>query len=402
MSAYQERLCTIKKGMTIDMTQKLYDSDAYLTAFSAEVLACWEDNQHYRVILDRTAFFPEQGGQYADTGMLGDAKVLDAQLSEGAITHICDRYLAPHTHITGIIDWEKRYDRMQNHSGEHLVSGLIHTIYNFDNVGFHLGDEDMTLDINGVLTREQLSEIEEAANEAVWKNLPVMIDYPDTDTLASLSYRSKLELTENVRIVTFPGYDVCACCAPHVHATGEIGLIKILDAIHYKGGMRIHVRCGKRALYDYRTRYENTAAIAVALHGKQEETAADVARLLSQLSSVRSELSTLKKDLLAMKTETIAQTDGNLCFIEAMADISSLRSIVNAGAEKCGGICAAFSGNDREGYLFVIGSKNIPLRARAKEITAALSGRGGGTDLMISGSVSAPAAVIRAYIESFR
>lgn len=383
------------------MTEKLYDADAYLTAFSAEVLACWEDNKRYRVILDQTAFFPEQGGQYADTGTLGDAKVLDVQISDGEITHFCDRYLPPHTKVVGMLDWDKRYDRMQNHSGEHLISGLIHTRYGYDNVGFHLGDEDMTLDINGVLTREQLLEIELAANEAVWKNLPVMIEYPDAETLASLSYRSKLELTENVRIVTFPGYDVCACCAPHVHATGEIGMIKILEAIHYKGGMRVHVRCGRRALSDYNVRNENVVSIANALHVKTEESASAVARLMAQLDKQKSEIHTLQRELLALKTAELSYTDGNLCFIEEGADIAALRSMVNAGMEKCGGVCAAFSGNDKDGYLFVLGAKNVPLRARAKEITSALSGRGGGTDQMISGSVSACAEVIRGYIEKF-
>lgn len=384
------------------MTEAIFSRDSYAACFEAAVLACWEENGLYRVILDRTAFFPEQGGQYADTGTLGGAQVLDVQVKDGIITHFTDKPLGLHERVTGIIDWDKRYSRMQNHTGEHLISGIIHKKYGYDNVGFHLNDTELTLDVNGPLTREQLMEVEDEANDAVYRNLPVMISFPEPEQLASMDYRSKLELTENVRIVTVPGVDVCACCAPHVRTTGEIGIIKILDAIHYKGGMRVTVKCGSRALRDYRELYDMTSAAANTLHIRREELGEGVDRLLAQITALKNELHTAQRDLLSIRTASMPFTEGNLCFMESAADIATLRALVNAGTEKCSGICAAFSGSDGEGYLFVIGARNVPLRSRAKEITAALSGRGGGTDQMISGTVTAKEETIRAYIEAFQ
>ena len=226
------------------MTKKLYDLDSHRRDFTAAVLRCDADGERYAVVLDQTLFFPEGGGQPADTGVLGGARVLDVQITQEAIVHYTDAPLTPGAQVRGEIDWPQRFRRMQGHSGEHIISGLIHSEYGLDNVGFHLGQDTITMDYNGELTWPQLMHIEQLANEAVYRNVPIRTEYPSAERLAQMTYRSKLDLTEDVRIVTVEGYDVCACCAPHVSCTGEIGAIKFTSVMRHRGGIRVTILCG--------------------------------------------------------------------------------------------------------------------------------------------------------------
>ena len=384
------------------MTNLLYNKSSYIKEFSASVLTCEPtDDGRYAVTLDRTAFFPEQGGQYADRGTIGGAEVLDVQLCGGEVIHKVSAPLAVGMTVDGILDWDTRFDRMQNHTGEHIVSGILHAMFGYDNVGFHLGDEVKTLDTSGELTAEQIAAVERRANRAVYENKTVEVTYPDASALENMEYRAKLELTENVRIVTIPGWDVCACCAPHVAMTGEVGMIKIIDAIRWKGGMRLTLVCGSRALADYCMRKNELSRISVALSAKAEETYEAFCRVQNTLTEQKAEIVRLRRALLEYQLSAVEATDGNLCLFLDDADNDALRAAVNACVDKCGGLCGVFTGSDADGYRFVIGAKNIPLRARAKEITAAIDGRGGGSDQMISGSAKAASAVIRAYFETF-
>ena len=235
-------------------TIALYDSDSHLRAFDAQVLRCEPADGGWAVVLDRTAFFPEGGGQGADHGTLGGVPVRDVQISGGEIVHFTAQPLPVGATVRGELDWARRFRHMQNHSGEHIVSGILHRLYGVDNVGFHLGAADVTIDLNGELTRAQLDDAEVRANAAVTANLPVIAEYPDPARLAVMTYRSKLDLTENIRIVTVETCDVCACCAPHVSRTGEIGVIKLLDAMRHRGGIRIWMAAGSMALEDYRVK----------------------------------------------------------------------------------------------------------------------------------------------------
>lgn len=382
------------------MTNLLYNQSAYIRTFTAQVLSCETAEDRYIITLDRTAFFPEQGGQSYDRGTLGGACVTDVQIRGGVVYHTTDAPFAVGAIVDGEIDWARRYDNMQNHTGEHMVSGILHTMFGYDNVGFHLGDAVMTLDTSGELTLEQLSDVEVRANRAVWENVPVEVSYPDAATLETLEYRAKLELTENVRIVTIPGWDVCACCAPHVAHTGEVGMIRIIDAIRWKGGMRLTLVCGERALLDYRMRQAELSRISTALSAKAEETYDAFCRVQATLGEQKQEIVRLKRELLAHQLSSVEETAGSLCLFLSDADNDTLRAAVNGCVGKCGGLCGAFSGSDSDGYRFVIGAQNIPLRARAKEITSALNGRGGGSDQMISGSCKAREAEIRAYFDN--
>lgn len=381
----------------MEQTIKLYDADSHLYDFDASVISCEKTDKGFAVVLDKTAFFPEGGGQPADEGTLNGIAVTDVQIKDGIITHTTAEEIPAGSAVKGTVDSEIRFRRMQNHSGEHIVSGLIHKLFDYNNVGFHMGSEDVTLDLDGVLTREDLDKIEILANRAVYENVNVRAEYPSPEILKDLDYRSKLDLTENVRIVTIEGYDVCACCAPHVNKTGEIGIIKLLDFLKYKGGVRIHMLCGFDALEDYNRRYKNVAAISAKLSAKQAEVYEAVERLSAELSAEKQAAGELKRQLVAMKIAALEPTDGNMVLVEKDMDMLNLRNLVNEAVQLCGGICAAFSGSDENGYNYIIASKNVPLRAEAKAINAALNGRGGGKDEMIQGSAKASEAEIRAY-----
>lgn len=370
------------------MTTRLFDTDSCLFAFDAAVIRCEQAGTRYAVVLDQTAFFPEGGGQYADTGRLGSAAVLDVQETDGRIVHYTDAPLSVGSVVHGELDAQQRFVRMQNHSGEHIVSGIVHRLFGLDNVGFHLGDGDMTVDYNGVLTRDDLDLVETKANEAVARNLEITAEYPDAQTLASLSYRSKLELTDNVRIVTIGDVDCCACCAPHVSRTGEIGCIKLLDFEHYKGGVRIHMLCGAWASADYRVKYENVRRISSLLCVPQPETADAVARLLDSVKEKDYALAGLRRRLALAAMENAAKQDAFCFFADELCDMDALRYAVNLGMERAG-VCAGFLPSDG-GFRYCIGSKTVDLRKAAKAINAAIGGRGGGQPNMIQGSCTAP------------
>ena len=266
------------------MTRKLYDLDSHRRDFSATVLRCDPDGARYAVVLDQTVFFPEGGGQGADTGVLGGAHVLDVQLLPDAIVHYTDVPLTPGAQVRGGIDWPQRFRRMQGHSGEHIISGLIHSEYGFDNVGFHLGEDAITMDYSGELTWTQLMHIEQLANEAVYRNVPIRAEYPAPEQLAHMEYRSKLDLKEDIRIVTVEGYDVCACCAPHVSHTGEIGAIKFTSLMRHRGGVRVTILCGSDAEADYREKSAQVAALSAQLSVRQADVVPAVQRLLDEIA----------------------------------------------------------------------------------------------------------------------
>lgn len=380
-------------------TIRLFDQDSYMQAFDATVLACLACDERFAVILDATAFFPEEGGQSADTGMLGQANVMDVREQDGVITHYTDAPLTPGTTVHGQLDFTARYAKMQIHSGEHIVSGLMHRKYGYSNVGFHLGGE-ITMDFDGELTRAQLDEIEDEANRIIYQNVAITAEYPAPEVLAATAYRSKLELQDNVRLVTIGAYDVCACCAPHVARTGEIGMIKLLDAIRYKGGMRIHFLAGSAALAHYRKTWSDVATLSAMLSVPQSDVVAGLQRREAEIEKRGATIASLRRQLLDYKIAALEQTEGNLCIFTDDPDMLSLRLLVNAGVPKCAGICAAFSGNDEGGYRYIMSAANTDLRALSKQINTALDGKGGGSAQMIQGSCAASEAKIRAYMES--
>ena len=383
------------------MTEKLYYLDSHLREFTAVVRSCEEQKGGWAVTLDRTAFFPEGGGQPADTGTIGEARVLDVHEKNGRILHSVDRPLTAGESYPCALDWEQRLRRMQNHSGEHVVSGLIYREHGFDNVGFHMGADCMTMDYSGELSWEELMRIEQLANETVRADLPLHIWFPEGEELARLFYRSKLDLTENVRIVEIPGVDRCACCAPHVDRTGEVGLIKILTAERHRGGVRITALCGMDAVEEARRRQESVTAISGLLSVKRDQVVPAVERQLELQARQKERIAQLGLELARLRAESMAPTEGNLAVFDSVLDEPALRELVNLLMDKCA-VAAAFSGSDSEGWRYIIGSRTVDLRAKARALNAGIGGRGGGSPEMIQGRASFSAETIRAFLRDWR
>lgn len=379
------------------MTECLYDTDSYCREFSASVLSCVPTGGYYGIVLDKTAFFPEGGGQASDTGMIEQARITDVQWDGDTVLHYADKPLPVGSAVTGWIDWEQRFFRMQKHTGEHIVSGLIHRLYGLSNVGFHLGSEDVTMDFDGELTREQLDRVEDLANAAVWDNVPVTVSYPSEDELAVLPYRSKKALAYPVRIVTVTGYDVCACCAPHVAHTGEIGVIKLLDAIRYKGGMRVHMQSGADALRDYRQRYAQTAAVAKQLSSKQENIAEAVLRIKEQRDELDGELHNVRL-ALALAHAQAAPVDSATAYLleDQPLSANAMREVATALSRRAGGIGVVFCTTDGHGYTYTATGAD-GLTAFVHRMNEALQGHGGGKGEFLQGRVAVSADAIRAF-----
>ena len=381
------------------MTEKLYELNSYIHAFDTIVEECAPQKDGYAVRLSRTAFFPEGGGQAADTGTLNGTIVQDVQILDGEIWHYVGEPLVVGDTVHGEVDWETRFSRMQHHTAEHIVCSIAHRWHGLNNVGFHLGSEDVTLDLDGELTREQIDAIEEEANRVVVANVAVIATIPPAEELAQSTYRSKKELDGDVRLVTIEGVDCCACCAPHVARTGEIGLIKLLDFIRYKGGVRIHLLCGEAALADYRLRYAQSAEISAKLSVKQHDITIAVDRLIAERDGLKLALRAANRRVADLQVSMVVPTDNPVCLMGEDWDTETLRRVVNGLTERCGGLCVAYSEKDGA-YSYVLGGTG-DIKAATKQMNEALNGRGGGDHRQSQGRVQATEAQICAYWKSF-
>lgn len=379
-------------------TIRLFDEDSHGIQFKAKVMSSEKYGDKYDIVLDRTMFFPEGGGQPSDTGKIEDNQISYVFEKNGIIHHICDHPVIPGNEIAGEIDYALRFRRMQNHTGEHIISGIVNKHFGFNNVGFHMGSDGVTMDYDGVLEREELLMIEKKANEAVVKNIPVSACYPSSEELSSLEYRCKLELKDNIRIVNIPGYDTCACCAPHVKNTGEIGIIKILDYIHYKGGVRVWMLAGFDAVDDYTKKYSLISSSARFLSVKQNELEDAVIRMKNENSRLKRNLSEVKKELLFLKVNALEKSDGNICFFSEDLDPNDIRFAANILKDKC--IIAAVFSKDKSGMKYAAVSDKLDITKFSQEINTVLSGKGGGRDGMIFGNVTASENEIKKYFEN--
>ena len=379
--------------------EKLYYRRPYVKSFEAVVTDCRPGkNGRFQVTLDRTGFYPEGGGQPGDTGSLGSVKVLDVHEKAGEIIHETDGPLEAGTAVTGTIDWERRFGYMQNHSGEHIFSGLVHKKYGFDNVGFHMGSEEVTVDFNGVLTAEELEAVENEVNRKIAENLPVLELYPTAGELDAMEYRSKKELSGLVRIVEVPGADVCACCGTHVENTGEVGIIKIRSMIHYKGGVRLSMLCGRRALLDYRDRLKDEARISNLLSAKLVQVPDAVEKLKNDSQDKDYLIGKLGSSLLALKAGQFPEsTEPLIVFEEDLTPIQVRQYATLLYEQNKAGVAAVCSGNDRDSeYHYALGSSRMDMRALSKAMNSRLSGRGGGSSLMAQGTFRAAREAIEA------
>ena len=380
------------------MTRRRFDEDAYCFTFRATVLACDKaDDGTWHALLDSTCFFPEGGGQGADRGTIGGVPVLDVQTHGADIIHTLSAPLKVGTEVMGEVDKNCRFRRMQQHTGEHILSGLAHSMYGCENVGFHLGDGEVTMDYDRPLTDDQIAMLEQAANRVVWENRRVTARYPSPEELDGMTYRSKLNLTENVRIVEIEGVDLCACCAPHVAYTGEIGQISILSYEKYKGGMRLFIACGSDAYTDMCGKRGQLRAISHLLSATMTGCDKAVQDLCDNCADLRRQIYALQKELLACRINAAVPEDGMILRFFEDSDPEAARRFVNACMPKCEKLCACFCGEGR----FVIGSTEGGLLGLADELRARFSARCGGSKNMICGSLTAPREEIVACLSDF-
>ncbi|MBR3704324.1 MAG: alanyl-tRNA editing protein [Oscillospiraceae bacterium] len=377
------------------MTEKLYYSDSFMKEFTATVVSCEAEKENFAVTLDRTAFYPEGGGQSADHGTLNDVHVLDTRDRGGEVVHICDKPLTVGETVRGAIDFARRLDLMQQHSGEHIVSGIICGKFGCDNVGFHVGKDTVTIDFNADITTDDLREVESLANRYIQEDHDISITFPSPEELAALPYRSKKELTGEVRIVAFPGADCCACCGTHVKSSGQVGLVKLLSVTKFREGVRIEMLAGNRAIEHYTTILEQNTRISQSLSAKSHETAAAVERLQAQIYALQGRIAALESADHARKAAEYAGK-GNVLLIEDDMSAESVRKLADAVLEQCGGRCAVFAGSNGN-YKYAIGEKDGDLRSLVKELNAALSGRGGGKPNFAQGSAACTEEQIRAF-----
>ena len=368
------------------MTKKLYDIDSHIKEFKSTVTECYETQKGFAVILEATAFFPEAGGQASDRGYIDGIEVSDVQIENEKILHFTGKNVEVGKEVECVLDWERRFDFMQQHSAEHIVSGVAHKLYGCENVGFHLSTDIVTLDFDKPLTEEQILKIEKEANEAVFNNVFFKAYYPDEETLSNLKYRSKKELEGAIRIVEIENTDSCACCAPHVNTGAEIGIIKLLGTEKIRGGVRIELKAGRRALEDYNCKFDNVRKISSKLCVKQNETAEAVDRVLEQLTALKSEIVFLKKNLIDEKIKNFDSSDTVTATFEENLDMKELQHYADALFRCKGGIRAVLS-PATDGYSFVICGEEEMLKAFFIEFKSAFQVKGGGRGTMVQGTV---------------
>ena len=379
-------------------TVKLYYENAYTQDFTAVVQSCEAVKNGFAVTLDRTAFYPEGGGQPADHGTLGEARVLDVHEKDGVVTHLCDRALSVGAEVGGRIDWARRFDHMQQHSGEHIISGLLCSTFHCDNVGFHMGADVVTIDYNAPITWEQSLEVERRANAYIWADHPIRIWYPSAEELAALPYRSKKELTGAVRITEFPGADRCACCGTHVASSGQVGLLKLLSCQKFRDGVRLELLCGQRALDCLAAGWEQARQIGQALSVKPQSAFAAVSRLQEELLSLKEKAARLEEADFAHVAAQYRGA-GSVLHIAEPLDGDGARRLCDAIAKAAGGRCAVFAGQDGD-YRYAVIESGGDLRQFIKDMNTALHGRGGGRDGFAQGSAACTAEEVRTFFQA--
>ena len=380
-------------------TRKLYYEDCHLRQFSAVVTSCEKGEKGWLVTLGATAFYPEGGGQACDVGTLDQVNVLAVYEDGEKIVHLCDGELTVGRQVLGTINWARRFDLMQQHSGEHIISGLLHRHFGCMNTGFHVGTNEMEVDFDKMLTPSELLMIERLANEAVWKNIEIKCWIPTPEELPTVFYRTKRALPWPVRIVQVPDYDSCACCGVHVKTTGEIGLIKILSAMSLRGGMRLKLVCGNRA-YDHMVRvFEENRLVSQAFSVPMEQTGGAAQKMNETLAAEKYRASGLQNRVAVLVAESYVNC-GNVLHFEPGLDGAGLRLFAEKIAAVCGGRAAIFSGGDGNySYCLAIGEGD--LREFGRELNQTLNGRGGGKPNFQQGSVQATEAEIRRFFETF-
>ena len=384
-------------------TEKLYETDAYLSGFSARVeSSVRERNGHFLTVLNKTAFYPEGGGQPFDIGKLGTVNVLAVHEKDGIIYHTTEESLEVGMSVTGEIDWKRRFSFMQNHTGEHIVSGIIKKLFEADNIGFHMGSDAVTIDFACDFTEEDLLQIEKLANEVVYANVPVTVCWPEKPELETMAYRSKKEINGDVRIVSVPDCDVCACCGTHTAKTGEIGVIKLLSAQKYKGGSRISMLCGERALTDYDYKNKWVRDLSILLSAKQPLVVDALTQVLNENAALKQQLAAIQNRFFQYKAHLYAAKTGRICIVEeglTQGELQKFCLTVLENAPECV-FAAVFAADEknRKMFKYAISSSKIDVRPLSKDLNASFNGRGGGKKNLVQGTITGELSDIKSVL----
>ena len=378
--------------------EKLYDINSYIKEFSAIVISCEKTENGFKTVLDKTAFFPEQGGQLGDTGKIGDQEVFDTQIENGVVYHYTKASLETGKEYFCSLNWKERFRKMQIHTAEHIFSGVAHKLYGCENTGFHL-DNTVTVDFDILLSEEQLIILEYETNKAIWANKPIKTYFPAENELREIPYRSKKEVYDGkVRIVEIEDVDFCACCAPHLKSTGEVGMFKILWWMKHKGGIRIFVTAGIDAFFDYLNKWENARQISNLLSVPAENIADGVVKLNNSYSETKKELAQKNNILAEQFVNSLSYKEGNYCVLFEELNSNALINLVNMGMEKCSGMFVLCFETENA-LRYIIGSKTFDMGEKANEINSALNGKGGGRGNMIQGSFNADFEEVKKFFE---
>ena len=370
------------------MSVKLYYQDSFMKEFTAKVVSCTEDKKGWAVILDKTAFYPEGGGQPCDHGIMTydetSVNVIDVREKNGEVIHYVDAPIAQNTEIYGTIDWDRRFDFMQQHTGEHMFSGVVHSMFGYNNVGFHLNERENVVDFDGPLTAEEIKNVMDKCNEIVWLDQPIVADFPDS--IEELSYRSKKELHGEIRIVRAGEADICACCGTHTHTTSQAGPIVALTQQAYKGGTRIHILCGKRAVEYLKHRNDDCYDISHLLSVPVESIKESLSARLKEIDDLRFALSQSKRQLMSVYAEKV-QIDDESC-VMAMDNLTSneLQTLALILSEKAKTAIAYTKVKDANGKICIV-SKDIDTNKLGRFISSHLGGKGGGKPGIYQGFV---------------
>jgi len=379
-------------------TELLFYSDPYAAEFTAQVLECAPDSDKWRIVLDCTCFYPEGGGQPGDTGRLNEVNILDTRVKDGIVSHIADGPLNVGAQAMGAVDFARRYRFMQNHAGEHIISGLAREYFGARNVGFNLAEAGMRIDFDVELSDDDLARLERGSNEATYRNLPITACFYSQKDATALDYRSKKELTGDIRIITVEDYDTCACAGLHVARTGEIGIFKIISHQRYKGGSRILAVCGYDALDDYRGKHEQIAQISAGLSAKPNEASAAVRRMSDELAQVRFAKNNLQRQIFTYKTNAISEDSPFALFFEEGLTPQEMQLFANEAVVRAT-VVLIFSENAGNYNYLLFTNGPMDLRDLANAINAAFGGRGGGKPNAPQGMISATRQDIERFIE---
>jgi len=376
--------------------KKLYYADCHLREFEARVVSCRQVPGGFEIELDATAFYPEGGGQACDLGYLNDTRVLDVQEREGRIFHLCDRALPAGEQVVGKIDWDRRFDLMQQHTGEHILSGLVYKRFGYHNVGFHIGADTVTVDFDGIIPQEELPDLQRRINEILWQDLPVKCWYPTEEELPGVFYRTKRALPWPVRIVEIPGVDSCACCGVQVERTGEVGIVYLVSAVKFHQGTRIEMVSGGRAYELLHRVYEQNRQVSQAFSVKILETGEAARQMNDRLTQEKYRYGSLQKQMFQGIAKKYAGAGDVLHFAEELAP-DKVRELADLIADTCSGMACVLSGSDEDGYNFCLVSRNTDVCAFGKKLTGTLGGRGGGKIDAFQGKLSAAAEEIAVF-----